>query len=382
MKHKIVIIGGGIAGMATAAGLLKNGIECVVFEAASSFQTVGAGIGLSFNAVRACQQLGMADELKQKGKIIYEAWITDEKGSLLTKIDYSKYLDFFKEASVLIKRYELHETLLQKVGTERIIPGKKVKSFYQHNDGVSLIFEDGDQCEASVVIAADGIHSIFRKFIIPQAVPRFAGYTCWRGLGKLPDSYPHKEVFIESWGCGSRWGIVPLKNDDVYWYAVTRSKERDITMKTADKEFILHIFNNWKSEFLEVFKNIPASKLIHNDIYDIEPLDRFAYGNILLIGDAAHATTPDLGQGGSQALEDAVVLSNLLKQHHNYQHAFREFEKIRIPRTTKVIHTSRNMARIGQLSFRPLIPLRNFLMKHTPEKYSINQLKWLTKTPF
>ncbi|HTF80329.1 MAG TPA: FAD-dependent monooxygenase, partial [Cytophagales bacterium] len=205
---------------------------------------------------------------------------------------------------------------------------------------------------------------------------------CWRGIADLSVSYPHRECVIESWGRGRRLGIVPLAAGKVYWFAVINAKEADPSMKHASQQDLLSMFEEFHPDYLSVLQQTPASHIFWSDLHDIKPIHQFAFGNILLAGDAAHATTPNMGQGGCQALEDAAVLMDVLQKDGHMERAFLDFESKRIPRTRRIIETSRNIGRMAHLQNPILVKLRNTFMKLIPEKATLTQLEWLNHTDF
>lgn len=382
MKETITITGAGIAGLAIARSLEKKGYQPVIYEAAPELKPVGAGIVLAFNAMRAGTKLGLRDQLLRHGQSMGKAMIIDHQGRSLSQIDYFKKTDLFGDVSLAIHRADLQNILRNALRHTSIHLNKKVKAVIPHEHETEIEFEDGTTTRTGYLIAADGIHSVIRTTLLPASQPRYAGYTCWRGIGTLPGTYPFKDTVVEGWGAGVRLGIVPLQDGGVYWFAVKNAMQNDLEMKNAGKEDILRFLEGWNREMLKVIEDTPSASIIWGDISDIAPLRQFAFGNILLTGDAAHATTPNIGQGGCQALEDAAVLLDCLDPQVPLEKIFKAFEARRIKRTKRVIETSRRIGRIGQMEGWWQTRLRNALTKSIPPGMSLKQIMWLNDTAF
>src|SRR5262249_16464657 len=142
--------------------------------------------------------------------------------------------------------------------------------------------------------------------------PIYAGYTAWRAVASF-DHIAVGDMWGESWGRGVRLGIAPLRNDQVYWFATKNAPESEKDVAGQVKPELLRLFGDWHAPIRALIEATDESKILRNDIYDLEPLPRWTDGRVALLGDAAHATTPNMGQGACQALEDAVVLGQCLR---------------------------------------------------------------------
>jgi len=377
MDKEIAIIGGGIAGLSIAIALEKNGFLPTVYESAPELKPVGAGIALAFNAMKACRWLGVYEKVRQLGNPLNDARITDHRGKILSDFQYNHHLDLFGEVSIAIHRWDLQEALQSALRSTQIVTAKRALNFSQHENSVDVQFEDGTEINSPAVIACDGIHSIFRQKLISHSEPKYSGYTCWRGIGILPESYPWKESMIESWGPGHRLGIVPLTKNRVYWFAVKNAPANDDSMKRSTKADILGYFDKWNKDMIQVIEETDESQIILNDISDIDPIKKFDFGNILLAGDAAHATTPNMGQGGCQAIVDAATLGKILESGISVQDAFPNFEKQRVEKTSKVIRNSRQFGKLAQAENSVLIFIRNLLVRMASERSNAKRILWL-----
>ncbi|MEO6231653.1 MAG: FAD-dependent monooxygenase, partial [Ferruginibacter sp.] len=307
MTKKFTIIGGGIAGLTTAIALQKIGITATVFEAAPCYKPVGAGLGLAANAIKAFQELSMADEVIQQGRLLPGFTIYDQRGKPITKTDSRRMSEKFGIDNFTIDRTALQSLLLSKLDIENIHTNKQVTNMEETGKSLTLTFSDGTTHETDFLIVADGINSAIRQLLIPGSKPRYAGYTCWRAI--IDNSNLNLSETSETWGSKGRFGIVPLANNKIYWFACINAPQNDIAMKQYTINDLQNHFKDFHKPVPDIIAATKNDALIWGDILDIAPIKKYAFENILLIGDAAHATTPNLGQGACQAIEDAVILA-------------------------------------------------------------------------
>lgn len=375
------ILGGGIAGLTAAIALKQMGIEATIFEAAPTIKPVGAGLVLAANAIKAYRRLGIAEKIIAKGQALSTLQILNQRGKVLTSADAIAISKKYDLHNFAIHRAALHETLLAELDPKQLIVNKKAIGFKRLADEKVIIsFADGSTYITDYLIVADGIHSAIRQQLLPESTPRYSGYTCWRAVIDNPGL--QLNTATETWGKGSRFGIVPLAGDKIYWFACMNAPQNDPinrTMKVADLQ---QLFQDFHHPVPTILKNTKDTALIWNDIIDLKPISQFAFGNVILIGDAAHATTPNLGQGACQAIEDAIILADELKKHNTPSAAFAAFEKRRIPRTHYVVNTSWSMGKIAQWSHPFLVALRNALFKLLPERVNENQMKRVLEVDF
>ncbi len=259
--------------------------------------------------------------------------------------------------------------------------GYALADFEQSNDGVTLHFANGQRISADALIAADGIHSVVRKKLLPRASIRYAGYTCWRGvIDHIPEGASENES-IESWGSGRRFGIVPIGRNRIYWFATLNAPAQDQSMKSCGSRELQEIYKSFHPPVSEILKHTPDHQIIWSDIIDLKPLDRFAFDRVVLMGDAAHATTPNMGQGACMAIEDAATLAYALEKYPVTE-AFQRFEKHRIPRTTAIVNQSWSFGKMAQLENRLLMKFRDGAMRMIPLSVIDKQLKKLFEVSF
>ncbi|WP_042454327.1 FAD-dependent monooxygenase [Neobacillus dielmonensis] len=374
---KIIIIGGGIGGLCTGIALQQRGHDISIYESTSTFQSTGAGLGIGSNAVKALDKLNLKDSVMKHSKVLNKMIVLSEKGTPLTETDSLLVSERFGTDNVTIHRADLHHVLRHALRLESIVLNKKCVDFMQDQDGVTISFQDGGAVRADAVIAADGVNSLFRRKLVPNSSPRYAGYTCWRGIVSNHNIEIDQAVATETWGSSGRFGIVPLADGKVYWFACIKAKARDPQAALYGIKDLSTIFKNYHSPIQQIIEATSEEALIHNDILDIKPIQQFAFGRIVLLGDAAHATTPNLGQGAGQAMEDAYILAKCLESSEAIETAFKAFERKRVRRTNKIIKMSKQVGQIAQLQNKWLIPLRNAVMKLVPPSVSMKRFEFL-----
>jgi 2-polyprenyl-6-methoxyphenol hydroxylase-like FAD-dependent oxidoreductase len=377
------IIGGGIGGLSLAIAMQRKGYPVDVYENAPQIKPLGAGLGLAANAVKALSSIGISDEVLAKGKVIRKLMIKSQEGTTLSKTDSEKISERFGMINnFTIHRADLHEVLLRHLAPGALHLGKGCIDFLQEKSGMTLKFNDGTSAHADYVIACDGIHSAFRKKLLPQAQPRYAGYTCWRAvIDDVPENFNFEET-VEIWGAGCRFGIVPLSKQRIYWFACINAKANDPAMRSFKVKDLLRHFAEFHDPVVHLLLRTRDEQLIWSDIIDIAPIRRFAFDNIVLMGDAAHATTPNMGQGACMALEDAAVMANCIEEYNTVQEAFRHFEKKRIERTTRIVNTSWTLGKVAQVENPLLMSLRNTAIRLTPKRMAEKQFRFLYEVSF
>lgn len=379
MRH-YTILGGGIAGLTAAIALQRIGIRAQVFEAAVEMKPVGAGLVLAANAIKGYAKLGIAEKIIARGRLLPVLSILDRSGRLITAADAELIGRKYGIHNFAIHRPELHEALLDELDPAQLHTGKYATRFDQANGKTTLYFQDGASHQTDFLIVADGIHSPIRRQLLPGSAPRYAGYTCWRAVIDNP-GLPLAGA-TETWGPEGRFGIVPLANDRIYWFACVNAPQNDPAMRSLKITGLQEIFRRFHDPIPAILQHTPDEYLLWNDIIDLQPIRQFAFGNVVLIGDAAHATTPNMGQGACQAIEDAVILADELARHETPETAFAAFERRRLRRTHFIVNNSWNIGRVAQWRQPWLTAVRNALFRMIPESVNERQLKKVLEVDF
>lgn len=377
-NKKIAIIGAGIGGLTVGIMLEKLGFEVDIYEAGDSARGIGAGMGLASNAIKALEYLGLDKEVVTISNHLRDFTICDDKGKTILAADTERIKRNYDTDNYAIHRADLHQFLVSKISSDKIHLNKSLKNFIQNKDEIKLVFEDRTTAKTNFLIGADGVNSKVRQSLIPHSEPRFAGYWCWRATINHNFEGLHKST--EVWGKNGRFGITPLKGNRIYWYACLNTN-----LKDGVKNFRL---NDLKFRFMDYFPFICEilnltrdEELISTPIVDLAPISNYSYGNVLLIGDAAHATTPNMGQGACMALEDVAVLQDELMKNE-VETAFINYEKRRLKRTHYITNTSFRAGKVAQSDNALVIYLRNNLLRILPDSITQSQLKSLLDEDF
>jgi 2-polyprenyl-6-methoxyphenol hydroxylase-like FAD-dependent oxidoreductase len=363
-KMKVLIIGAGIGGLATAIALRRAGFQAEVFEDAPALRGIGAGISLWSNATAVLEKLGLLEDALAKSAIFSVVKIKNERGELLTEANVEKY----SPPAICIHRADLIDLLRRNCRANALRLGKTFQKFEQSKADVTVFFKDGTNASGDVLIGADGINSRVRAQIKGEAKPIYRGYAIWRGIVKFDAGFSGVESPSETFGAGRRFGLVPIGKNNFYWYATNNQPEGEILPAAERKRLLLEFFRDWHAPVPQTIEATPAEDVLHNDCYDRPPERGWSAGRVCLIGDAAHPTTPNMGQGGCLALEDAIVLTRCLQNASSPNEAFREFERQRFNRAKFINRRSLLIGRVGQWQNPFAVRLRNLLTKHATQK--------------
>ncbi|UXR71365.1 MULTISPECIES: FAD-dependent monooxygenase [unclassified Staphylococcus] len=371
---KIGIVGAGIGGLTLAALLREQKHDVHIFERQDAIKEVGAGIGIGRNVIEKLGDHDLAKGIKNIGHLLKTTRMLDEQGEVISEMPFDE-----KTTNVTVLRQTLVETIASYVSEDMLHFNHEVTAVEGNETMARLHFRQQDSQTFDLVIGADGIHSIVRQTVQPKAKVQYQGYTCFRVL--VEDVPEIGQTADEYWGSKGRFGIVPLLDGKAYWFAAINAKENDIEYKRYNKPYLQAYFNQYPEPVRHILDRQPETGILHHDIYDLKPLNTFVYqSRIVLLGDAAHATTPNMGQGAGQAMEDAIVLANVLGEYETLTEALKRYDKLRVKHTAKVIKRSRKIGRIAQKQGGLTIRLRNGIARKLPKWVISRQLRFLYKT--
>jgi len=275
----------------------------------------------------------------------------------------------------------MQQVLFNEIDAKKIQLNKKLTSLNQSNQTVTLSFEDGSSAEVDLVIGADGIKSAVRKNIFGEIPLRYSGQTCWRGMTKF--TLPHDKQFnsYEMWGNekGLRFGFVPTAPDEVYYFTTFYTAANGKDDPSLVKENLLKDYSCFGDLATQIIEATPRENIIRSDIFDLKPITQWWRGRVALLGDAAHATTPNLGQGGCQAVEDAYVIARCLKENSSIEKAFEQYQKIRYEKAVHVVNMSWRFGKVTNIGNPIVQAVRNGFMRMMPESMAIRQLDKILK---
>ena len=380
---RIAIVGAGIGGLAVAIALRQRGFHVELFEAAEVFRPVGAGILMQPNAMTVLARLGLADAVEHMGIPLERAGVWDAgdlTGGPLQDIDMRAVSARHGRRTVAILRSALQDILAGALAQPPHM-GRRCTGV-ENVDGAHprIRFASGETVEADVVIAADGIRSTVRASLFPDVRLRYSGQTSWRAVVDTDPGTPPGTAY-EYWTPGFRVGFAGVAPGRTYWFTALDAPEGG-RGDPAEELAMLRVRSRGMPAHVDALmaRTDPAA-LVRTDLHDLRPRHRWWHGSIVLVGDAAHATTPNLGQGGAQALEDAIALADAMDAHGATARAFTEFERARYAKASRIVRMSLWTGKLGHLRSSLLRRGRNALMRSLPPALVMKQLDGIYRVP-
>ncbi|MER5212089.1 FAD-dependent monooxygenase [Streptomyces sp. NPDC002838] len=345
-----VVIGGGIGGLTAAAALHQSGWQVTVLERARSLEPVGAAISLAPNSLRALDVIGLGDEIRDLSAWEGDGGLRTPGGRWLARSDAAAAAERFGGPLVLLHRATLIHSLAAQLppGAVRTSAAATLVDPGAADRPARVSTPDGE-LEADLVVAADGIRSAVRRALFPEHPgPVYSGFTTWRVVIPVPGA---EFASHETWGRGRIWGTHPLQDGRVYAYAAATAPAGQHAPDDEKAELVRR-YGDWHDPIPAVLAAARPEDVRRHDVHHIaEPLPAYHRGRVALVGDAAHAMPPTLGQGGNQAIEDAIVLA--------HREDLAAYSAARLPRTTAIARQAVKVGRLNMMSNRALMAVRN-----------------------
>jgi 2-polyprenyl-6-methoxyphenol hydroxylase-like FAD-dependent oxidoreductase len=382
-ERTAVVVGGGIGGLTAAVALLRAGWRVTVLEQAPRFAEVGAGIALTANGLAALDHLGLGDAAREAGWRVHLDGTQDHRGRWLLRTPRQTG----RTGEVYgIYRPELHRVLREAaaagaelrtgarvVGVEAGEPGSPGQPDGGAQACVLVGRPDGagepERLAADLVVGADGLRSVVRSAVDPAATLRYCGMSAWRGIVHQPGIVT--DSFVVRWGPGAEMGAVRLDATRLYWYGFAASDEG---ARWADEQgAALARFADWAEPARTLIQRTRPDDVIRHDVYSVRPLRTYVAGRVVLVGDAAHAMLPTMGQGANSSIEDGVTLGVFLGSGGTSSPGdalaagLERYDRARRPRTQAIARQSLMAARFGAgLEARLAVGARNLAVRSVP----------------
>jgi 2-polyprenyl-6-methoxyphenol hydroxylase-like FAD-dependent oxidoreductase len=372
-----VVVGGGIAGLASAVALSRAGWQVAVLEQAPAFSEVGAGLSISGNGMTALAALGLDEAIRAVACQTATAGYQDLGGRWLMRLP-----DTRRDPAAITTIWGVHRQRLHTA----------LRFAAEAADGVSLVTSAeviairpgvpaGERAlvtwgtetapktaEADLVVAADGVRSALRAQLFPAAPPRYSGYTSWRGV--VSDTTIADSRLVQALGPGAEFGALWISDSETYWYGYCRSPEGAVF--PDEPAAARQRFATWAGWIRDLVAATPAGSLARHDVYHL-PIGPSAYcrGRVVLTGDAAHAALPTTGQGAATAFEDAVCVGRMVAEPvgegGDLAAALTAYDQTRRQRCERIVRTGVTISRFGA-GVGPGLPqtIRNAVLRLAP----------------
>ena len=343
-SQKFVVIGAGIAGLATAVALQRRGHDVTVLESRSG-TTSGAGISIWPKALAALDHIGLGDAVREAGGRVTAGALRWRDGTWLRHPSRERIVKALGEPLVVVRRSALNDVLAGALASGTVHTDVTVNEVELTPDGVRITLSDSTTREVAAVIGADGTHSVVARYLNGPLRNRYAGYTAWRGIA---DSALDPDLAGETLGAGVECGHVPLGPEHTYWFATERAPEGRVAPQ-GELAYLQSMFASWAAPLPALLAATDPEVVLRNDLYDRDQARIWSKGPIVLVGDAAHPMRPHLGQGGCQGLEDAAILACFVDQTDDLAAAFARFAAFRRPRVQALVRESATIGKVVNL---------------------------------
>ena len=340
-----VIIGAGIGGLTAGIALQQAGYRVEIYDRVSQLRPAGAGISMWSNGVKVMNRLGLGDRIAKIGGQMDLMQYRTLKDELLSDIDLHPLIEEVGQRPYPVSRTDLQQLLLQSFSGKVTLNAKCV-GVEQDQQSATAIFEDGTRVTGDLVVAADGSRSVIRNQILGKAIePRYAGYVNWNGIVAASEDLIQRNSWVIYVGEHKRVSMMPISDDRFYFFFDVPIPKGTPLHPDGIRAELAGYFTGWCQPVQNLIQRINLDQTNRIEIHDVEPLDRFTEGRVVLLGDSAHTTTPDLGQGGCQAMEDAEVLTRyLVTTNLSVADALKRYEAERRERTSAIVLKARRRA--------------------------------------
>ena len=370
--ERVLIAGAGIGGLTLAAGLARRGIPALVVEQAERLAPVGAGLTVQPNAVLALRRLELSKPLEAAGVPLSLAGIYDRTGRALIRLSAAQVSALFAEVgapALGLHRATIHEALAGQLGTSELRLGARVTAVDPQTATVTLA--DGTQVRGAVLVGADGVRSIVRTTLVGESPLRYSGYYCWRGV---TSTRPFPAGWAgEFFGSGHRFGGCSIDGGRFYWFLCANGPAGGADTDT--KAAVTQAAAEFTPAVRQAVQDTPVNAIRRDDITDRPPVTRWGSDRATLLGDAAHPSTPNLGQGACQAIEDALALTDFLSEYGTGPDALRRYERFRHSRASGIVKQSRTFGRVASWEGPVRIRARNTVARMVPGSALARQLR-------
>ncbi|MEV0245749.1 FAD-dependent monooxygenase [Nocardia sp. NPDC050712] len=366
---RVIILGGGIGGLCASIAFQKVGIEATVYEQAPAFGTVGASLQVWVKGMKAFAELGLADEIRARGAQVHRQQFFNQHG---TPLYHAQLAEMARKHNapmpVMIRRSEVIETLAGSADLGPVEFNHRATAVDQDDTGVTVTFENGRQERADLLVAADGINSRTRQAIFPDVEILTANYRIVHAVAEHEPPCGANN-FTLYFGRGTRIAIKDCGSNHIFWAAALRNPTVGID---EPNELVKHDLRNRFGVFPQPVQDLiaatPPAAMLHHDVRALGPMPAWSKGRVVFLGDAAHAVTPNLGRGASEAIVDAIALARGivpidLSDNAALAAVLAEYETRRRPESTALQQESWRIGTISSWRGYTMTKARDLMMK-------------------
>ncbi len=342
---RVIVIGAGIGGLTAAIALKQIGCEVTVYDRVQELRAVGAGISLWSNGVKVLNRLGLGPQMAAVGGTMNRMAYRWKTGELLNDIDLWPLMAQVGQRPYPVARADLQALLLKGFG-EPVHLGHRCIGVEEDGEQVTAIFDNGLRVQGDLLVAADGVRSQLRDYILGYRVePQYGGYVNWNGLVPASEDLAPLDYWVIYVGDHQRASLMPVGGDRFYFFFDVPLAKGSPAEPEHYREILAKHFGGWADPVQRLIERLDPHTTARPEIHDVGPIERYVRGRVVLLGDAAHATCPDLGQGGCQAMEDSLVLAESLQTMTlGVDYALARYERLRLERTHAVVNKARKRA--------------------------------------
>jgi 2-polyprenyl-6-methoxyphenol hydroxylase-like FAD-dependent oxidoreductase len=331
--RRVGIVGAGVGGLSAALALARLGAEVQVFERAHQRRREGIALLVWANAMRALAKLGVYDAVRACSTPIEITEVRNPRGDVLAQLPIGTWTGTSETPTVAVRRPDLLAALAQAVGAHRVRVGATLSSYTVRGSVVIARFADDEEIELDALIGADGINSTVRAQLLRDGPARSANQHAWVGVARDVAHHLRAGISTATIGRGPRFWTAALDHGAAFWFATLHDPLRGAEQARAE---LAREYASWHAPIGELIAATRDDDIAYTQIFDRPPTDRWGSGPVTLLGDAAHASTPDLGQGACQAIESAVVLGVSLERATTIADGLRSYERLRMERTATI----------------------------------------------
>ena len=347
-KLHVVIVGAGMGGLTAALALRQAGYGVEVYDRAPMLAPAGAGVSLWSNGIKVLNRLGLGQAVRAIGGTMQYMSYVAKNGELLTRFSLEPLVRAVGQRPYPVARTDLQRMLLDAVGAGCVTLGAECVAVEQDASSATAVFAHGHRARGDLVVGADGTHSIIRSSVLGASVERqYVGYVNFNGLVAESADLGPSDTWVTYVGDHQRASLMPVGGGRFYYFFDVPLERGAAPVASHAAAELAHHFAGWPEPVQALIQRLDPGRVTRGEIFDIEPLPQLVRGRIALLGDAAHSTAPDLGQGGCQAMEDAWMLAHvLLTNDLGVEDALLRYQAGRLERTADIIRRARKRSNV------------------------------------